>query len=48
MTKRKGFFDIDVDVKGLLEEMPASSSIPSKPRAFQYIFYIYRHRKRCK
>ena len=25
MTKRKGLFDIDVDVKGLLEELPNSS-----------------------
>ncbi|WP_162878665.1 hypothetical protein [Peribacillus butanolivorans] len=39
MTKRKGLLDVKVDVRGLLEEIPVSSSIASKPRAFQYIFF---------
>ncbi|MFJ7681330.1 hypothetical protein [Peribacillus butanolivorans] len=41
MTKRKGLLDVEVDVRGLVEEIPVSSSIASKPRAFQYIFFIY-------
>ncbi|WP_274607070.1 hypothetical protein [Peribacillus sp. TH16] len=41
MTKRKGLLDVEVDVRGLLEEIPVSSSIASKSRAFQYIFFIY-------
>ncbi|MFE4896884.1 hypothetical protein [Peribacillus butanolivorans] len=32
MTKRKGLLDVEVDVRGLLEEIPVSSSIASKPK----------------
>ncbi|MBA9025784.1 hypothetical protein [Peribacillus huizhouensis] len=30
MTKRKGLFDIDVDVRGLLEGLPVSNSAVAK------------------
>ena len=35
MTKRKGLLDVEVDVRGLLEELPVSNSAASKARTEQ-------------
>ena len=32
MTKRKGLFEVDVDVRSLLENLSVSSSTASKPK----------------